>query len=652
MTRFDYIAKDPVSWVILSLALVLMPHAPRLPAWTLFVIPLLFLWRLAAIKKPQRLPRKWLLFIIVILSSFAMLVHYGTLFGKTAGTAILAVLLAVKLLESRKRRDYMLLIALSFFIIVTNFLFSQDIPTLAFMLITVVILVMSLIYINQESAPLKLRQRFKMSLTIVLQALPMMLVMFILFPRISGPLWQLPDDAHTARSGLSDTMSPGNIAQLINSNDIAFRVKFENQQPSQNQLYWRAHVLWYFDGRSWEQGKLNPNPDPVLETFNAPVEYTVTLEPHFKKWLFALDMPGEAPVKSHYNNNYLLRADKKITSLYQYQATSFLNYRAGNILSPWEESAGLKLPVHQNPRTVALGRQWRKQFNQPVDIVAHALKQFNQQNYVYTLRPPLTPGHDSVDQFLFNTRRGFCEHYAGSFAVLMRAAGIPTRIILGYQGGAFNPLNDVLTVRQSDAHAWTEVWLENQGWVRIDPTAAIAPSRIEQNLNAALPKNETRPLHMHLDMGVLKQLRFYWELMDNNWNQWVIAYDPELQQEFLSSLLNKKINFADIVYLLVFTLTIVTLAIAVMILKPFQRTTSDPTQLAYEQFCRKLARSGICREPCEGPVDFSLRAMQAHPQQKDSIKLISRIYINLRFRSSNNKKQLEKLRHLIRKLKL
>jgi len=650
--KLQYLEKEPVFWVILSLALVLIPHIPRLPFWMPWAFLILFLWRLSAIKKIQRLPRKWVLFILVIFASIGTVIQYGTLSGKTAGTAILAFLLCVKLLESRKTRDYMLLISLSFFIIVTNFLFSQSIPTVILMFITVILLVMSMMSINQNTANISIKNKLKASTKLVLQAVPLMLVLFVLFPRIPGPLWSLPDDTKISQTGLSDTMSPGNISQLIQSNALAFRVKFKSMPPDQNKLYWRALVLWNFDGQTWEQGNTNLNPAPTLEGSGKPVEYTVTLEPHSKKWLFALDMPAEAPKKSSYTANFLLRSENKIESLYQYTVKSYLNYRIEQKLSIWEKNAGLKLPKNYNPKTIALGQKWRKTFHRPVDIVNQALKKYNQENFIYTLKPPLTPGFHPVDQFLFDSQRGFCEHYTSSFTLLMRAAGIPARVVLGYQGGTINPLNNYLTVSQSDAHAWSEVWLKEYGWLRVDPTAAIAPERIEKNLDAALKEGSYRPLYMQLDTGTLKKLRIYWDAVDNSWKQWVIGYGPELQQKLLSSILNKKINYSDMVFLLVAIFAITSAIILWFIFKPLSRKAVDPIQSEYEKFCKKLSKQGLPRELNEGPVDFASRINERFPQNKATTNLITNIYINLRFRSRHDDKQLKNMKQLIRKFKL
>jgi transglutaminase-like putative cysteine protease len=650
--RLRVISQDTVFWVVVPLLLILLPHFQRLPLWMSATVVALFIWRLLAIVKPALMPPKWLLLIIVLCTAIPALFSYGTLFGKTAGTAILAILLGIKLLESRQRRDYMLLIALSFFVIVTNFLFSQTIPTVIYMLLTVLVLVMSLIYLNQDQAPLPLKQRFRLASKLLLQALPLMLVLFVLFPRIPGPLWKLPDDAKGARTGLSDTMTPGEISNLVESNAVAFRVEFNDRVPARNQLYWRGLVLWYFDGRSWERGKRNINPWPTMEGFGPPVNYTLTLEPHDRRWLFALDMPAAAPANARYNNNFELRATSKVNSLQQYPLQSYLDYRIQQKLSVWEHSAGLKLPANSNPRTIALGRQWRRQLTSPEAIIQQALTRFNRQQYIYTLRPPLTPGFDPVDRFLFDTRKGFCEHYASAFTLLMRAAGIPARVVVGYQGGTLNPVNSYLTVRQSDAHAWSEVWLENRGWVRIDPTAAIAPERVERSLEAALDEDDFRPLYMRMDVGLWRNLGFYWDAVDNRWKQWVIGYNTERQQRLLSTWLNRQLQYGDIILLLTATTGLVILIISLFIFRPAPGQPRDPYQQLYDRFCRKLARGGLPRPPHQGPQAYADEAMSRFPRQRDLIRLITGLYINARFRSRESRQQLRHMRELVGRLKL
>lgn len=646
--------QQSVFWVVLSLALVITPHLPRFPLWSVFLVAALFIWRLLCIKHPRWLPPKWLLLLVIVLTAWGLFMHFGTVFGKTAGSVFLSLLLAIKLHESRSRRDYMLLIALSFFIIVTNFLFSQSIPTVLFMLLSVIVLLMSMIHINLEydgrndtssysGSSLSHRDKLKLASRMLLQALPLMLIMFVLFPRISGPLWQLPEEKNVAVSGLTDRMEPGNISALIQSSAVAFRAEFDTQPPPQPQLYWRALVLWSFDGRSWERGKANPTSEASIQPLAEPIGYQVTLEPHQQDWLFALDMPLDVADNIGFNSNFELKAGDKVTSLYQYRLSSVPEYVIQPQLSPWERSAGLQIPAEGNPQTRALGRQLAQQYSEPQQIVSQVLAMFNAEDYHYTLNPPLTPGADPVDQFLFQTRRGFCEHYAGSFTLLMRAAGIPARVVLGYQGGTLNPLNQVITVRQSEAHAWVEVWLEQQGWVRVDPTAAIAPQRIERNLNAALGADEVRPLHMQLNNGLLQQLVFYWDAMDNQWKQWVIGYDDKLQQALLNKLFNQKLPFAEMIVYMLVSFMLMLLVISLFIMRPWQRPRVEPVQRSYQQFCNKLAKRGVKRQAHEGPLDFAQRAAQQLPQQATSIELISRLYMRLRYQANDQANASEKL---------
>ena len=649
---FAQLSNSPVFWVVLSLAIVISPHLSRFPAWSVVLIIVLFAWRLLCIRRTHWHVPKWLLVIISIVTMLGIYLHFETLAGKTAGSVLLSLLLAIKLHESQSQRDYMLLISLSFFIIVTNFLFSQSIPTVIYMLLATVILIMSMLSISQGSANLTFRYKLKFSTQILLQSIPLMLIMFVLFPRVSGPIWQFPQEKQQAITGLSNTMSPGNISNLIQSNAVAFRVKFDDKIPAQSNLYWRAIVLWYFDGNTWEQGKTNRSPNTSLNLLtNKTINYTITLEPHNKTWLYALDIPYRVPDSVNYTNNYNLRSWQKVNNLFQYKVTSVMKYIIQATLSPWEKSAGLKIPHTTNPKTIQMGKQLAQQYSKPEDIVSYVLNMFNQQNYHYTLRPPLTPGLDSVDKFLFETKRGFCEHYASSFTLLMRAAGIPARIVMGFQGGTVNPLNQIMTVHNSDAHAWSEVWLENRGWVRVDPTAAIAPKRIEQSLQEALEPDEARPFHMQINSGLIKKALFYWDAIDNQWNQWVVGYDKEKQLKFLQTLLNSKTSFSNIIIIMVTSFTCVLLVLSLLIMKPWRREKIDPVMKVYNDYCHKLASRGIVREPYEGPFDFATRASTTLPKNKNSIELITRLYTKLRYEEFHNERQFQQLKNLVRKFK-
>ncbi len=643
---------SPVFWVILSLTLVIAPHITRFPIWVTLLIGSLFFWRMLTLHHNKWLAPKWLIFIISIFAFAGVYIFYGTLIGKTAGSAILSILLALKLHESRTTRDYMLLISLSFFIIITNFLFSQNIPTVILMLLSIIVLVMSLFSINQGNTELDVRYKFQFATKILLQALPLMLILFVFFPRISGPLWKLPEEKNTAQTGLSDTMSPGNISSLIQSSKVAFRVEFSNIIPEHNQLYWRAMVLWNFDGNTWDRGQKNPSAfNQLYSPTNSKINYRVTLQPHHKIWLYALDMPVRVPAGVTYSSNYTLQSSQIISGLFQYDMSSVLDSYTKAHISKWEKQSGLNIPQNTNPETVTLGKNLSQKYTNNTEIINHVLQIFNQQDFYYTLNPPLTPGFSSVDQFLFKTRRGFCEHYASSFTLIMRAAGIPARVVVGFQGGILNPINKVMTIRNSDAHAWSEVWLKHKGWVRIDPTAAIAPQRIEHSLDSALDINELRPFHMQLSNSAFKNILFYWDAIDNQWNQWVVGYDTNLQKKLLGTLFNQKINLTQSLLLMIAGFSVTMLIISLFILYPRHKQSVDPVLKTYNKFCTKLARRGISRQSYEGPADYARRVIEVLPAQKDSINLIFRLYTKLRYESSHNAKQLAQFQYLTDKFK-
>ncbi len=647
------LTRQPIFWVVVSLLFVTIPHLERFPGWSILLFFILYSLRLYTIHYQQFIPPKWLLISISIASFIGIYLNYGTLFGKTAGTLLLTLLLAIKLHESRSRRDYMVLIMLSFFIIVTNFLFSQSITMAIFMVISIIVLILSLLIINQGSASLDFKYNLKTATILFFQALPLMLIAFILFPRISGPFIQLPDEKQSSSTGLSDTMAPGNISQLIQSNALAFRVKFDDSTPQQHDLYWRGIVLWDFDGNTWEQGEQNTSPFTNLHSASKmPIRYTVTIEPHHKKWLYALDMPAIVPNNIDYTRNYTLRSHHEINSLFQYKIASVLRYYNDKKISTWEKNAGLKLPEGTNPKTIIKGRILARQYDKTEDIIVHVLDIFNQQDFYYTLNPPLLLGFNTVDQFLFESRRGFCEHYASSFTLLMRAAGIPARVVMGFQGGTTNPLNNVMTIRNTDAHAWSEVWIDHQGWVRIDPTAVIAPQRIEKNLNAALDPSEVLPFHMQLDNQFIKDMLFYWDVIDNQWDQWVVGYNEKSQQTFLDHFFEKKIDISQIFLLMIFSFMLTLLIISIFIMKPWEKQKLDPAVKIYYNFCRKLASKGIQRESHEGPKDYANRAINCLPDDKQMILLITRLYTSIRYgKPSLNEKKLMQLKQLNQKFK-
>ncbi|MGI9304149.1 MAG: transglutaminaseTgpA domain-containing protein, partial [Gammaproteobacteria bacterium] len=474
----DRLSRETLYWLIAAQTLAIIPLLAHLPPWVSLcaAATVILSFSLATLGKPLR--SKWVIIITAIAAAAFVFTSYGTIAGRDAGVALLTLMLGLKILEIRGRRDAIVSTFMIYFLLLTGFFFSQSIPIALYMCPAVVIITACLIQINQGSQHIPANEKLRVATRMLLQSIPFMLVMFILFPRLSGPLWTLGQDSSSAISGLSDEMSPGNISKLILSDAIAFRVGFKEQPPPASERYWRGPVFWIYDGRTWRPRKFSR----FLNEFETGgeddrIEYTVTLEPHDKHWLFALDTPVSAPQGATINSDYQLLSVQPIKQRKTYSTASSSTLKNNVRLSRFENLMALDLPQGAAPRGQELAEQWRATLPGPAAIVNRALEFFSEQQFSYTLNPPIL-GASPVDEFLFDTRQGFCEHYAGSFVVLMRAAGIPARVVTGYLGGEWNPLGEYLLVRQADAHAWAEVWLPGEGWQRVDPTAAVSPDRV------------------------------------------------------------------------------------------------------------------------------------------------------------------------------
>lgn len=599
--------------LLLALIPVLGPHVSHLPEWCSWLAGLLFVWRAylawRELHGPVKLPSRWLLMFLMALAIAGTLWTHRTLFGRDAGVTFVTLLLALKLLETRTKRDAVAAVFLSYFLILTNFFYSQTIGVAALMMVSLVMITSALIAANRDAAPLPLLAQTRLAGIIILQSFPMMLLLFLLFPRVNGPLWGLPADASSAVSGLSDSMSPGQITSLSLSDAIAFRVKFNGPTPSEAAMYWRGPVLSAFDGRNWRMQVANPYRPAQFEPVGAKFDYTVTLEPSQKPWLFALEMPTQLPEHGRLTGDLQPVTTKPVTNRMRYDATSYPAYRSIPQETREDLQPYLALPPRANPRTRELIASWLFQGTSGEAMVARALKHFRTEEFYYTFEPPLLD-NNPVDEFLFITKKGFCEHYASAFTVMMRTAGIPARVVTGYQGGQVNPIDGFVTVRQADAHAWAEVWLRDRGWTRVDPTAAVSPARIERGMAGALPQRFAAPLISRFTGGwstdALQTIRFNWEAVTNAWNQWVLNYSPDRQRETLERLGMKTPTWQDMVIALVIGMGLVSLVVTGWILK--SQREREPVQRLWERFCRRLARAGVTRAPHEGPLDFARRA--------------------------------------------
>lgn len=653
-------AKAENLWLLGGLALAFTPHFIRLSPLIMLPSAILLCWRLLFelhyLALPPRILR-WLLTLIGIAATYA---SFHTLVGRQAGVGLLVIMLCLKLMEMNSQRDVGVVTGLGFFVVITVFLFDQSIFMGVYMILVVGVLVAALVAFSRDQSPVPQRENLKKAGIILAQAVPLTLLLFFLFPRIPGPLWNLPTDGAGAGTGLSDSMSPGKISRLSDDDSVAFRVQFESALPVVQKRYWRGPVFTRFDGATWSspssQGLSNRiGVKPHYQASGEASRYTVTLEPHQQRWLFALDLPAEIPPNSRLSNDYELIAKQPVQQLMRYAMRSFTEYALAGDDVP-DLTTYLQLPDNAGTRARELAQQLRQQ---PVDnaaFVQAVLDYIVEQPFYYTRQPPLLLD-DPVDEFLFDSRRGFCEHYASAFVFLMRAAGVPARVVTGYQGGEMNPQSDYFIVRQSDAHAWAEVWLRGEGWRRVDPTAVIPPGRIEnqQDLARIFPKLARTGTASNWLKNLGRQLGFGWDRINHAWNQWVVNYNTRRQQDFLSQLFSGvgfgKIDWQAMVSLLVGGMVLVLAAVTVYLLRPWHRKSSDPAQAAYEQFCRRLSHRGVQRQSAEGPLDFSRRAIKRYPQRAQEISTIITLYQRQRYAPYPTQGNLQRLQRAVRSFK-
>lgn len=645
MARINRPVSRRQAWWLLATAIAAsLPLLQHVPLWLSIAAGLAFAWRAVLTWRHWRLPPRWLLIPLVIAGAVGVFLQYRTIVGRTPGIALLLVFLALKLLELRAARDAVVTALLCYFLVLGQFLFTQTIPTAMLACLTVLITTAALLAASDDR-PTPRQQVYRAGLLLA-QAIPFMLLLFLLFPRVQGPLWGIPQDRFTAVSGLSDTMSPGSIAQLSQSDAIAFRVRFKGAVPPQSQLYWRGPVMPSFDGRSWRVAQtLAVYPAIPYGGAGAQIDYEVTLEPHGKHWLFALEMPATLPADSAMTSDYQPIAREVVRNRLRYTQSAWPDSHAGMDETRAALRAAQALPASGNPRIRAISAGWRATHgDNGAAIVAAAEELFSRQLLTYTLNPPLL-GPDMVDEFLFDTKRGFCEHFAAAFVFSLRAAGVPARVVAGYQGGETNPVDGYLVVRQYDAHAWTEAWIAGRGWVRIDPTAISAPSRVSSNLAAAVPAGEGLPFLARSDMAWLKELRYRLDAVTNGWNQWVLGYNPQRQRDLLASLGLREPDWRSMTAVLSVLSGIVLLVLTAWILR--NRLRADPALVAWRRFTARLGKHGVVWQAWEGPLHFAERAATLVPRHAREIGEIARLYAALRYGANPQPDQLLRLKSRI-----
>lgn len=651
------LARDKSDTLLLLVAclLVLIPHSQHLPLWVCILSVSLLAWRMAITWHGKRLPSKWLLLPIALASMGSVLLEYRTLFGRDAGVAMLAVLVSCKLLEMQARRDLFVVIFLNLFLILTHFFYSQSIATGAMMIIALIALLAAQLSFQYTGKMPGLGRRIRQAAMIFALAVPLALVMFVLFPRVSGPLWGLPKDAQGGKTGLSDSMSPGNISHLAQSDDIAFRVKFDDKPPPMSQLYWRGPVLSDYDGRTWRTGFFRNAVS--IRLGGTPIGHQVTLETSGQRWIYALDLARDMPQLDNnqvaMNSQMQLITQNPISQRVRYHVMSYPEFQIQPEQAPSTE--WLRLPPNFNPRSHEWAEQLRQRETDPQQQIKAVLQKFRREPYRYTLEPPLLGTH-AMDEFLFQTRAGFCEHYASAFVYLMRAMGNPARVVTGYQGGEINPVDQFMLVRQSDAHAWAEVWIAHRGWIRVDPTAAVAPERVEKNLRNALQRGNALNLFgdglINLNEGKqswLAPLRNNWAALNNGWNQWVLDYTPKRQRDLLSKLGMPNINWSHLAMLMLG----ICLVLSLILLMPLymQRSRVDPQERIYQRLCQQLAKRGWPKQTHEGPQAYAQRLRQDMPEQpgKPAVLELLQMLSNAKYAPPHRRVAMGTLQNLLQK---
>ncbi|MBW7013106.1 DUF3488 and DUF4129 domain-containing transglutaminase family protein [Pseudomonas sp. N040] len=605
-------------WLLVAQVLVIIPHLGHLPPWIIGLWLFCAGWRLQVFRMRAGYPNAWVKALLMLLAGFGVFFSRGSLIGVEAGTALLVAAFILKLVEMRSRRDALVLIFLGFFTVVTAYLFDDSMLLAAYSLLPVCALLAALIGLQQSLFAEQPLATLRLAAGMLLQALPLMLLLFVFFPRIE-PLWSMPSLNGRGVSGLSDSMAPGDIAELSRSAALVFRASFNGPLPARGQLYWRALTMERFDGRRWSQSPAATlAPRPAWQPQGEPWRYSLVMQPSERQWLFGLDVAQTDLPGARQLSDFSLQAAVPVERSLLYQVESWPQAVREPEATAASLQRNLRLPASGDPRTRAWAAELHQQHPQTAALVQAVLQHFNRQPFFYTLRPPPV-GRDSVDGFLFDTRSGFCAHYAGAMTYLLRAAGIPARLVAGYQGGEVNPAGNYISVHQFDAHAWVEYWQPGTGWQSVDPTFQVAPERIEQGLEEALrgegsfledsPFSPLRYRHL----AWLNNLRMGWDSINYGWQRWVLGYQSAAQVDLLRRWFGE-VRAGRLAIALVGGGGALLGLLGLWLFKPW-RGRRAPQQRQFRRFEHLLARHGLRRATGEGPRDFAARAARQLPAQ-------------------------------------
>ena len=640
----DQIPRSSLALLLVAQGAVIAPHVARIPLWVTTVWLLCVVWRVLVYQGRWGYPGTAVKAGLILLSAVGIGASYGQLYGLDPTSALLILAFSLKLLETGDRRDALVLIYLAYFVVGVQFLYEQAMAAAGYQLIATLPVTGALVGLHESWNRSRWRASLRTSAVLLLQAVPLTVVIFVFFPRVA-PLWSVPLPDAAARTGISDSMTPGDVAQLGRSAELAFRVEFEGEMPFPSELYWRALTFSRYEEGSWsggrlpratrigekliEWGGLGPGQEPWLEALELgprKADYAIIVEPKYQPWLFALDFAEPRSSRIGIGRDYRLVAGEPVTSRSRYAVRS----HAGTVLDPvmpeWLRTRELTLPPDGNLQTRAFVLNLVRQGLGGEALANRLLQFFREQPFYYTLSPPTLSG-DRIDRFLFETRQGFCAHFAGAFVFMMRQAGVPARVVAGYQGGELNPLASHRIVRQYDAHAWAEIWLEGRGWVRVDPTAAVAPERIERGAEAALGEvasgadSPVIPEGLR-SVGWVMDALYYLDSLEYRWNVLILSYDASRQSEVLTDLLGEVTPIRIAVAVSIAGALAMGLAGLGVMLAAFRERRS-PLLRATDAFCAGFASVGLLRAPEESPRRFGSRVATSLPHMATEIREIA-----------------------------
>ena len=630
-----------------------LPHFFHFPAFISIFFVFVLLFRIAFIHYARK-PVSKIVIGIFLLLAFTSVAIPGNKVGTGFGVSLLIVMLAMKTLELKNVRDAYVFLFLDCFLLITLFLYNQEIYLWFYVWFLIFCILGFLLSLNFSSERFSLKSALKPIGLIFLQALPLLIIFFLVFPRLNGPLWAFNHQTNAAITGISGSLTPGTISQLSQSNDIAFRVKFnaDAELPRPENRYWRGPVMTATDGYEWTADKVTNYADPIFETSLHDLVYQLTIEPTQQSWLFALEHPTDLPENAVYTDNFTLRSKETITK----RATINLQSRVSNQINidQFEKiEAALFVPDIVTPRLLNLVEQLQQNTTSDEAFINEVLRYFNQENFIYTLSPPIMR-ENPADQFLFDARAGFCEHYATSFVLLLRLADIPARVVTGYQGGEWNPTGEHLIVRQSDAHAWAEVWLDDKGWTRFDPTAAVAPERVRNSINNSLT-SAGAPVRFTIENDsafnhFLQQARWLVDTVDLNWHRWIVRFSDKKQKDLFSWAGLAQLGQYGVIVLSVI-ICLFFLSLLGLLLRGKQQRCDDPVIKLWGIFLKKLRQSGIEVSHFDGPQRVQqITALSKIRQRHAAVKIVDS-YIALRYQKSPDPTLLSDLKKRIRQFK-